>query len=65
MGYDVLSGTTKGKCISCKIVWYWKTGSRRLYDTRCPVCNRPLRATTYLMKRYTWRPLLEQKRKET
>lgn len=47
---------TKGKCNCCKIVWYWKAGTRKLKDTRCPVCRCWLYQTTKLMRRFDWRP---------
>lgn len=55
------SGITKGRCHSCKVVWYWKTGSRRLKDTRCPQCGGQLRATTHLTKSVPWKALPEVK----
>lgn len=51
---------TKGKCNVCKIVWYWKTGTRKLKDTRCPLCHYWLYATTKYMRRYDWRPYPER-----
>lgn len=52
-----LSGKTKGRCHHCNIVWYWKTGTHRLKDTRCPNCGGYLRATTHLCKSSPWREL--------
>jgi NAD-dependent SIR2 family protein deacetylase len=55
MGYKATENITKGKCNRCQVVWYWKTGKRRLKDTRCKVCGGYLRPTTHLMKRFAWK----------
>lgn len=57
MGFDCTSGMTKGKCIKCKVVWYWPTGKLRLKDARCPNCNGRLLPTVHYMKRFPWQPM--------
>lgn len=52
-----LSGKTKGRCHRCHVVWWWKTGTRRLKDTRCPNCDGYLRPTTHLTKSCPWMEL--------
>ena len=59
------SGITKGRCHACNIVWYWKTGTRRLKDTHCPVCGGYLRATTHLTKSNPWAQLPADKTRVT
>ena len=56
MGYSCTDGVTKGACHRCKVVWFWKTGTRKLKDTLCPRCQGRLRTTTHLMKRFAWVP---------
>lgn len=56
MGLSCDQGVTKGKCIHCQVVWYWKTGKHRLKDTKCKSCGAWLIPTTHLMKRFVWKP---------
>jgi hypothetical protein len=51
------SGITKGRCYTCNIVWYWKTGTRKLRNTACPRCGHDLHQTTHLTKSAEWREL--------
>jgi len=55
MGLSCDQGITKGKCSRCKVVWYWKTGKRKLKDTRCRTCGGRLTQTIHLMKRFPWK----------
>lgn len=56
-GLDYLSGNTKGRCWRCNIIWYWKTGKRRLKDTKCPDCGGILRPTAHYCRTATWKEL--------
>ena len=37
----------QAKCLSCKKRLVWKR-EQRLRDCNCPICGRPLKATTHL-----------------
>lgn len=43
--YTQPAGTTAGKCVLCKLLYFWKPGrSRRLRNAICP-CGEPLQRT--------------------